>query len=278
MSTVDKVVVSVYFALTTLSTVGYGDYYPISILEKILGSILMFCGVTFFSIMMNGFIEIIMSLKGESGDKNEKALDKWFLLIRRFKRRFFTHDISKTLHDDIEEHFKYFWLNHRSATLVEQKEYFDSLPRDIRTTLMTDYLYNDIFTKQKIFKSFLSLGQRMDSSFLYDLSFGFLPRQFLNTERDRYIYEQNQDVNEMYFLISGSWAICFYAGGDPNDRQFNETDDDDTPEDVILKGLIKAKSHSKPNYIGDYYCINSKKPKYYYMAWNETVQAFALSK
>eukprot|EP00350_Pseudokeronopsis_sp_OXSARD2_P000866 CAMPEP_0170548802 /NCGR_PEP_ID=MMETSP0211-20121228/6991_1 /TAXON_ID=311385 /ORGANISM="Pseudokeronopsis sp., Strain OXSARD2" /LENGTH=267 /DNA_ID=CAMNT_0010854443 /DNA_START=853 /DNA_END=1653 /DNA_ORIENTATION=- len=267
MSTVDKVVVSVYFALTTLSTVGYGDYYPISILEKILGSILMFCGVTFFSIMMNGFIEIIMSLKGESGDKNEKALDKWFLLIRRFKRRFFTHDISKTLHDDIEEHFKYFWLNHRSATLVEQKEYFDSLPRDIRTTLMTDYLYNDIFTKQKIFKSFLSLGQRMDSSFLYDLSFGFLPRQFLNTERDRYIYEQNQDVNEMYFLISGSWAICFYAGGDPNDRQFNETDDDDTPEDVILKGLIKAKSHSKPNYIGDYYCINSKKPKYYYMAW-----------
>lgn len=107
----------------------------------------MFCGVTFFSIMMNGFIEIVMSIKGESGDKNERALDKWFLLIRRFKIKFFSKDLSKELRDDIEEHFKYFWVNNRSATLVEQKEYFDSLPRDIRTTLMTDYLYNDIFTK-----------------------------------------------------------------------------------------------------------------------------------
>lgn len=68
---------------------GYGDYYPISILEKILGSIIMFCGVTFFSIMMNGFIEIVMSIKGESGDKNERALDKWFLLIKRFKTQLF---------------------------------------------------------------------------------------------------------------------------------------------------------------------------------------------
>ena len=63
-----QLVVSVYFALTTLSTVGYGYYTPISILEKIMGSIIMFCGVTFFSIMMNGFIEIVMSIKGESGD------------------------------------------------------------------------------------------------------------------------------------------------------------------------------------------------------------------
>jgi hypothetical protein len=114
-----RLVVCVYFILTTLSTVGYGDYYPISIIEKILGSVIMFCGVTFFSIMMSGFIEIVMSIKGESGDQNEKDLDKWFLLIKRFKRKFCNYDISKRLRDDIEDHFKYFWENHRSATLVE---------------------------------------------------------------------------------------------------------------------------------------------------------------
>ncbi len=114
-----RLVVCVYFILTTLSTVGYGDFYPISIIEKILGSVIMFCGVTFFSIMMSGFIEIVMSIKGESGDQNEKDLDKWFLLIKRFKRKFCNHDISKGLRDDIEDHFKYFWENHRSATLVE---------------------------------------------------------------------------------------------------------------------------------------------------------------
>jgi hypothetical protein len=157
--------VSVYFILTTLSTVGYGDYFPVSILEKILGSIIMFCGVTFFSIMMSVFIDIVMSLKGESGDENEKSLDKWFLLIRRFHMYFRNTDLKKELKDDIEEHFKYFWENHRSATLLEQKDYFDSLPRDIRTTLMTDYLYNDIFEKNKNFTSFFMLGKKMDATF-----------------------------------------------------------------------------------------------------------------
>lgn len=29
-----------YYALTTLSTVGYGDYWPSSIAEKMLGSVI----------------------------------------------------------------------------------------------------------------------------------------------------------------------------------------------------------------------------------------------
>jgi hypothetical protein len=115
--------------------------------------------------MMSVFIDIVMSLKGESGDENEKSLDKWFLLIRRFHMYFRNTDLKKELKDDIEEHFKYFWENHRSATLLEQKDYFDSLPRDIRTTLMTDYLYNDIFEKNKNFTSFFMLGKKMDATF-----------------------------------------------------------------------------------------------------------------
>jgi len=39
-----------------------------------------------------------------------------------------------------------------------------------------------------------------------------------------------------------------------------------------------AKIFRRPNYIGDNYCINSKKARYFYMAWTESVSAFALSK
>ena len=58
----DQLVISVYFMLTTLSTVGYGDFTPQSLMEKIVGSVIMFCGVTFFSYMMGQFLNIIMDL------------------------------------------------------------------------------------------------------------------------------------------------------------------------------------------------------------------------
>jgi len=35
-----KMVWCMYYALTTLSTVGYGDFYPTSIAEKVAGSII----------------------------------------------------------------------------------------------------------------------------------------------------------------------------------------------------------------------------------------------
>jgi voltage-gated potassium channel len=54
-----------YFCLTTLSTVGYGDYYPSSIMEKIVGIFIEIVGVTIFSILMNQFIEVVLRFKGD---------------------------------------------------------------------------------------------------------------------------------------------------------------------------------------------------------------------
>ena len=55
----EQFVISCYFAITTFSTVGYGDYFPITINEKIFGSIIMLTGVTIFSILMTGFLDVI---------------------------------------------------------------------------------------------------------------------------------------------------------------------------------------------------------------------------
>ena len=77
MDTADQMIRSMYYALTTLSTVGYGDFYPVSVAEKILGSIIQIFGVTFFSILMNGFIEVVVSIKEDNFRNHEEALQKW---------------------------------------------------------------------------------------------------------------------------------------------------------------------------------------------------------
>lgn len=63
-----------YYSLTTLTTVGYGDYYPISIPEQLLGSVIQLLGVTFFSVLMNKFIEVVLQFKSDSGYNDELKL------------------------------------------------------------------------------------------------------------------------------------------------------------------------------------------------------------
>jgi len=77
--------VSCYYALTTLSTVGYGDYYPVSNIERIIAVIIMLGGVAFFSYIMGNFIEIISNYEKKMGvvDKSSE-LHTWLMNLTRF--------------------------------------------------------------------------------------------------------------------------------------------------------------------------------------------------
>lgn len=59
------------------------------------------------------------------------------------------------------------------------------------------------------FKSFFRPGKEYDGNFLYELAFGFMPRQFKNNAEERYLYEEENDVTEIYFIIKGDYAISF---------------------------------------------------------------------
>jgi len=82
---IHQLVVSCYYALTTLSTVGYGDYYPISNLERIVAIVIMLCGVAFFSYIMGNFIDIISNYEQKMGVVDKSGdLHNWLILLTRF--------------------------------------------------------------------------------------------------------------------------------------------------------------------------------------------------
>jgi hypothetical protein len=76
---------SSYYALTTLSTVGYGDFFPVTTYERVFSIIIMLGGVAFFSYIMGNFIEIITNYEKKMGvsDKNGELTD-WLLQLTRF--------------------------------------------------------------------------------------------------------------------------------------------------------------------------------------------------
>jgi len=57
----DKIITLMYFSLTLLATVGYGDLFPTSIGEKVVSVIVNIVGVTIFSSLMNNFISVVLS-------------------------------------------------------------------------------------------------------------------------------------------------------------------------------------------------------------------------
>ena len=52
-----------YYGITTLSTIGFGDFAPKSVPEKIIISFVMMLGVSVFSYIMGTFIEILIGYR-----------------------------------------------------------------------------------------------------------------------------------------------------------------------------------------------------------------------
>ncbi|CDW87085.1 cation channel family protein [Stylonychia lemnae] len=221
-----QLIVSCYFALTTLATVGYGDYYPISNLERIIAVFIMLCGVAFFSYIMGSFIEIISNYEKKMGviDKGTD-LHNWMTLLTRFTNN---KPLPKSLSAQIENHFGYFWANDRLASLSQM---------------------------------FFNTQENRESRFLYDVSFGFMPRKFEPTEEDKIIYDEEEEVPEMYFIVEGQIGIGY---------------------SLIANGISRkqykiAKKIKSDCIICDHYVANCQKSQFIYIVIKE-VKSFALTK
>jgi len=97
----------VYFAMTTLSTVGFGDYHAITKEEALVISFVLLFGVGVFSFIMGNFIEILMSFKSVTSDNEEaEDLTKWLGLLARFNKG---RPLPKELTKKLENYFDYYW-------------------------------------------------------------------------------------------------------------------------------------------------------------------------
>lgn len=83
----DMLIVSCYFALTTLSTVGYGDFYPVSPKERLFTIAIEMAGVAFFSYIMGEFFVILQNynVKVSLPDRS-MDLCMWLVELQRFNQ------------------------------------------------------------------------------------------------------------------------------------------------------------------------------------------------
>jgi hypothetical protein len=120
-----RLIACCYFALTMLSTVGYGDYYPMSSREMIAAVIIMLACVAIFSFIMSSFLEIISSYnqKMDTVDKSEE-LDRWIISLERYTKG---TPLNMSLINDITMGVQYF-NSHDRVNYLRNGSNFDQLP------------------------------------------------------------------------------------------------------------------------------------------------------
>ena len=97
-----------YFSFTTLSTVGFGDYYAISSGERLVMIVIMLLGIMCFSYIMGLFTEIMLTFTTINNPIEEYyALDLFVVVLGSFNSK----PINKSIREDIYDYFEYKWAN-----------------------------------------------------------------------------------------------------------------------------------------------------------------------
>ena len=96
-----------YYAFTTLSTVGLGDYHPVTDNERISCAFIMLYGVMVTSIVMESFSLMLKELRNFNKSYEESAKLNLFLgTLKKFNEYI---PLQKNYQQTLEDYFNYRW-------------------------------------------------------------------------------------------------------------------------------------------------------------------------
>ena len=148
-----------YFAFTSLSTVGFGDIRPESDSERLLGAGILLIGVAVFSYIMGIFIGILDQHQNLHADFDDgDVLTQFFGLLRHYNSNM---PIKLSLKEEIEDFFDFKWANDRNQALTEDEDlaFYNKLPENVQTKIYREFYYaNFCYAFREVFSIENSLG------------------------------------------------------------------------------------------------------------------------
>ncbi|OMJ70123.1 hypothetical protein SteCoe_31977 [Stentor coeruleus] len=179
-----KYLKSLYFTITILTTVGFGDIVPYTSSEMILCIVWMSLGIGFYSSIVSTISSVFRSMDSRRFLISEKisCLDKLgkYYQVNRMSLKYIKQKVNDRVKDD------------EKICDYDRKKIFNEMPRKIQLSII-EFMYNQAVKKVNFFHN-------KDANFLSDI----LPT--LNHVTISYlcaIYNKNDYAENVYFLISG---------------------------------------------------------------------------
>jgi len=100
----EKYIVSIYWVMTTLTTVGYGDIKGYSVIEYGFTMAIEFVGILIFSILMSFVNDLFVGgLDDDSIEKNADAVDEWLIKLDNSRM---SKQLPEVLYEKIKVYIK----------------------------------------------------------------------------------------------------------------------------------------------------------------------------
>ena len=215
---------SLYWAITTMTTVGYGDVHASNTNERIVNIFILFIGASVF-----GFIVANVSAIMEAVSKRSTMIsDRMRQVAEYLKEKECPADLSH----EILRHFKHLYGLKNSA---QGKEILNNLPVKLKNKILL-FQHNRELQKISIFKYIPNNSVRL---YLFELMkpVFFHTGQAMITEGDQ--------ATDIIFLISGSAiASKVHSYGSENDLAKKKSDDAEITADESK--LKKSKKSAMP--------------------------------
>ena len=111
-STSELIITFWYFSFTTITTVGLGDYYPVSNFDRLFFSFYILAAVLVFSVVMSELDEVLRTQLSLSQDiTDDEGLQQFMNLLRRFN---YDNEINPTFRKDMFDYFRFKWSTDRN--------------------------------------------------------------------------------------------------------------------------------------------------------------------
>ena len=185
--TEDKYLTSLYWAFTTMTTVGYGDVHPSTPNERLFGFFAMLVAVGVFAYTVGNIGEMVTRLNLQATKYKEKMT---------YVNQFLIHkDIPKDIRMKVRNYLEYVWTSKKEIK-IEEKDVMKILNENLRDKL-TLYLNGRILKDIKVFEDF-------DLEFLSEITFIFAQVTYMIDDN---IIVEDDPGGKIFFIVKGKVAI-----------------------------------------------------------------------
>jgi len=181
---------SLYWAVTTMTTTGYGDITPGNDLERVIGLIAMTMGIVFYGYVSGTVASTLSNMDSKRVSYQQK--------LEAIKQYMLDRQMDMEMQQRVLHYYDYVWERNRG---IDVKNVFGDMPSTFMREVALS-LNNEIIDNAAIFK---------------ECSLGF--RRMVATDLKLYLFTANEFVVhsgdlglEMYFITQG--RIDIFAEGD----------------------------------------------------------------